>query len=98
MDGQSRRTIQILEDMLQACVMDFGGSWKDHLPLVEFAYKNSFQSSIGMTPYEVLYCRPCISPLCWVEVGESTIVRQQTNKGTGEDILLGSEIITETTE
>ena len=40
-DGQSERTIQVLEDMLRACVLDFKGSWEDHLPLVEFAYNNS---------------------------------------------------------
>ena len=62
-DGQFERTIQILEDMLRACVLDFGGSWSDYLPLAEFAYNNSFQSSIGMAPYEALYGRPCRAPL-----------------------------------
>src|SRR4051812_30701453 len=47
-DGQYERTIQILEDMLRACVMDFCGSWEDHLPRVEFAYNNSFQFSVRM--------------------------------------------------
>src|SRR3954467_8999710 len=84
--------------MLRACVMDFGGSWEDHLPLVEFSYNNSFQSSIGMAPYEALYGRPCRSPLCWVEAGESTVLRQRTDKDTGEEILLGPEIITKTTK
>ena len=45
-DGQSERTIKILEDMLAACVLDLMGSWKKHLPLVEFAYNNSYQASI----------------------------------------------------
>ena len=63
-DGQSERTIQILEDMLRACVLDFRGSWEDHLPLVEFAYNNSYQSSIEMAPYEALYGRPCRSLVC----------------------------------
>ena len=53
-DGQSERTIQILEDMLQACVLDLKGSWGEHLPLVEFAYNNSYQASIQMAPYEAL--------------------------------------------
>ncbi|GJX40818.1 putative reverse transcriptase domain-containing protein [Tanacetum coccineum] len=44
-DGQSERTIQNLEDMLRACVLDFGGSWDVHLPLVEFSYNNSYHSS-----------------------------------------------------
>ena len=47
-DGQSERTIQTLEDMFRMCVMDFGGSWEKYLPLVEFAYNNSYHSTIGM--------------------------------------------------
>ncbi|KAM2806920.1 hypothetical protein COP1_047492 [Malus domestica] len=70
--------------MLRACVLDFHGSWEDHLSLAEFAYNNSFQSSIGMAPYEALYGKPCRSLLCWAEVGEN--------------VLLGPEIIQETTE
>ena len=58
-DGQSERTIQILEDMLRACVLDHRGSWEEHFPLVEFAYKNSYHASIQMAPYEALYGRPC---------------------------------------
>ena len=53
-DGQSERTIQILEDMLRACILDSRGSWEDHLSLVEFAYNNSYQASIQMAPYEAL--------------------------------------------
>jgi len=56
--------------MLRACVMDFQGSWDQHLALVEFAYNNSFKASIGMAPYEALYGRKCRTPLCWDEVGE----------------------------
>ena len=50
-DGQSERTIQVLEDMLRACILDHKGSWEEHLPLVEFAYNNSYQASIQMAPY-----------------------------------------------
>ena len=53
-DKQSERTIQKLEDMLQACVMDFGGSWDTYLPLAEFSYKNNHYSSVGMPPFELL--------------------------------------------
>ena len=63
-DGQSERTIQTLEDMLRACVLEFKGSWDRHLPLMEFAYNNSYQSSIEMAPYEALYGRKCRTPLC----------------------------------
>ncbi|XP_065873647.1 uncharacterized protein [Euphorbia lathyris] len=64
-DGQSERTIQTLEDMMRACVLNFQGDWDMYLPLIEFAYNNSFHSSIGMAPYEALYGRPCRSPVCW---------------------------------
>ncbi|KAL2232344.1 UNVERIFIED_CONTAM: Transposon Tf2-11 polyprotein [Sesamum indicum] len=64
-DGQSERTIQTLEDMMRACVIEFKGNWDDYLPLMEFAYNNSFHSSIGMAPYEALYGRKCRSPICW---------------------------------
>ncbi|GJW87293.1 reverse transcriptase domain-containing protein [Tanacetum coccineum] len=53
-DGQSKRTIQTLEDMLRACVIDFGKSWVKHLPLVEFSYNNSYHASIKVAPYEAL--------------------------------------------
>ena len=72
-DGQSERTIQILEDMLRTCVLDFGKSWDNYLPLVEFAYNNSYQSTIGMPPFEALYGRKCRSPICWEEVGDRRI-------------------------
>ncbi|GJT94896.1 putative reverse transcriptase domain-containing protein [Tanacetum coccineum] len=58
-DGQSERTIQTLEDMLRACVIDFGGSWNIHLPLAEFSYNNSYHSSIRCAPFEALYGRKC---------------------------------------
>jgi len=60
-DGQAECTIQTLEDMLRACVVNFKGSWDDHLPLIEFAYNNSYHSSIAMAPFEALYGRRCIS-------------------------------------
>ena len=72
-DGQSEKTIQTLKDMLRACVIDFRGIWDRHLPLVEFAYNNSYQASIGMPPYEALYGRKCRTPLCWDEVGKRKI-------------------------
>ena len=51
-DGQSERTIQVLKDMLRACVINFGARWDQHLPLAEFAYNNSYHSSIQMAPFE----------------------------------------------
>ncbi|GJU15065.1 putative reverse transcriptase domain-containing protein [Tanacetum coccineum] len=73
-DGQSERTIQTLEDMLRACVIDFGKGWVNHLPLVEFSYNNSYHASIKAAPFEALYGRKCHSPVCWTEVGEAQIL------------------------
>jgi hypothetical protein len=74
--------------MLRACVLDFKGSWIDHLTLVEFAYNNSYQASIGMAPYEALYGRRCRSPICWDEVGERKILGPEIVLRTCEKIEL----------
>ncbi|GJU84207.1 putative reverse transcriptase domain-containing protein [Tanacetum coccineum] len=84
-DGQSERTIQTLEDMLRACVLDFGKSWDRHLPLVEFSYNNSYHTSIKAAPFEALYGRKCRSPVCWAEVGDAqltgpAIIHETTKK------------------
>ncbi|WMV29597.1 hypothetical protein MTR67_022982 [Solanum verrucosum] len=73
-DGQVERTIQTLEDILRACVIDFKGNWNDHLPLIEFAYNNMDHSSIQMAPYETLYGRRCKYPIGWFEVGEAGLI------------------------
>nr|GEV85175.1 reverse transcriptase domain-containing protein [Tanacetum cinerariifolium] len=77
-------TIQTLEDMLRACVVDFGKSWDRHLPLVKFLYNNSYHTSIKAAPFEALCGRKCRSPVCWAKVGYSQ--------------LIGLEIIHETTK
>nr|GFD19688.1 putative reverse transcriptase domain-containing protein [Tanacetum cinerariifolium] len=76
--------IQTLEDMLRACVIDFGNSWDRHLPLVQFFYNNSYHASIKVAPFEALYGRKCRSPVFWSEVRDSQ--------------LTGPELIQETTE
>jgi hypothetical protein len=76
-DGQSERTIQILE---------FGGNWEDHLPLVEFTYNNSYQATIGMAPYEALYGRRCRTPVCWEEVGDRQLIGLELVQITSEKI------------
>jgi hypothetical protein len=83
-DGQSERVIQILDDLLRACALEFGGNWEEHLSLVEFTYNNNYQSTIGMAPFEALYGRKCRTPLCWEEVGDKK--------------LYGAELIQITTE
>nr|GFA19793.1 putative reverse transcriptase domain-containing protein [Tanacetum cinerariifolium] len=83
-NGQSKRTIQTLEDMLRAYAIDFRKNWVNHLPLVEFLYNNSYHATIKAAPFETLYGRKCRSPVCCTKVGEAQI--------------LGPELIQETTE
>ncbi|GJV92889.1 putative reverse transcriptase domain-containing protein [Tanacetum coccineum] len=87
-DGQSERTIQTLEDMLRACVIDFGKGWVKHLPLAEFSYNNSYHASIKAAPYEALYGRKCRSPVCWAEVGEAQLTGPELIQETTEKIIL----------
>ncbi|GKG00895.1 putative reverse transcriptase domain-containing protein, partial [Tanacetum coccineum] len=67
-DGQSEHTIQTLEDMLRACVLDFKGSWDVHLSLVEFSYCNSYHASVRCAQFEALYGRKRCSPIMWAEI------------------------------
>nr|AAM14693.1 Putative polyprotein [Oryza sativa Japonica Group]ABB46770.2 retrotransposon protein, putative, Ty3-gypsy subclass [Oryza sativa Japonica Group] len=82
-DGQTERVNQILEDMLRACVLDFGGSWDNNLPYAEFSYNNSYQASLQMSPNEALYDRKCRTPLLWDQTGERQVF--------GTDILREAE-------
>ncbi|GKD71903.1 putative reverse transcriptase domain-containing protein, partial [Tanacetum coccineum] len=72
-DGQSERTIQTIEYMLRACVIDFGNGWERHLPLIKFSYNNSYHASIKAAPFEALYGRKYRSPVCWAEVGDAQL-------------------------
>ncbi|GJR44679.1 putative reverse transcriptase domain-containing protein [Tanacetum coccineum] len=72
-DGKSKRTIQTLEDMLRASVINFRNGWDNHLPLVKFSYNNNYHSSIKAAPFEALHRRTCRLPVCWTEVGESQL-------------------------
>nr|GEW39299.1 putative reverse transcriptase domain-containing protein [Tanacetum cinerariifolium] len=72
-EGQSKRTIQTLKDMLRACVIDFGNGWERHLPLVEFSYNNSYHASIKAAPFEALYGRKCRSLVCWAEFRDTQL-------------------------
>lgn len=63
-----------MEDLLPLCIMDFGESLEEFLPLVEFAYNNSYLASIRMTPSKDLYSRLCRSLTCWLEDNELLIV------------------------
>ncbi|CAL2240064.1 unnamed protein product [Prunus armeniaca] len=85
-DGQSERTIQTLEDMLRSCVLQLKDNWDTHLALVEFAYNNSYHSSIEMALYEALYGRMCRTPVCWNEVGDKKVEKVDSIRATTEKV------------
>ncbi|GJS30550.1 putative reverse transcriptase domain-containing protein [Tanacetum coccineum] len=76
-DDQSERTIQTLEDMLRACVINFGKGWDRHLPLVEFSYNNNYHKSIKAAPFEALYGRKCPTPIYWLSQKSYDDVRRR---------------------
>ncbi|GKC39045.1 putative reverse transcriptase domain-containing protein [Tanacetum coccineum] len=86
-DGQSERTIQTLEDMLRACVINFRKGWVNHLPLVEFSYNNSYHASIKAAPFEALYGQKCRLPVCWAEVKEVQLTGPKMVQETTEKIV-----------
>nr|GEW46567.1 putative polyprotein [Tanacetum cinerariifolium] len=87
MEGQRERTIQTLEDMLRACIIDFGSNWDRHLPLVEFFYNNNYHASIKAAPFEAFYGRKCRSPVYWSEVGDSQLTDPELIRETTEKIV-----------
>ncbi|XP_076940470.1 uncharacterized protein LOC143609660 [Bidens hawaiensis] len=86
-DGHSERTIQTLEDMLRACVIDLGGSWDTHLALMEFSYNNSYHTSIQMAPYKALYRRKCRTPVCWSEIGVNQLSGPEIVQRTTDQVI-----------
>ena len=74
--------------MLRMCGLDFKGSWDKYLPIIEFAYNNSYHSTIGMATYEALYERKCRSPLCWTEVGDRQLEGPELIRMTSEIVPL----------
>ena len=72
--------------MLRACALDYGSSWDDNLPYAEFSYNNSYQTSIKMAPFEVLYGRKCRTPLLWNGVGERSLFGPELIKDAKEKV------------
>jgi hypothetical protein len=72
-DGLIERVNQILEDMLRACALQYGRSWDKSLPYAEFSYNNSYQESLKMAPFEMLYRHRCQTPLFWSETRERKV-------------------------
>ncbi|GJZ51995.1 putative reverse transcriptase domain-containing protein [Tanacetum coccineum] len=81
------RTIQTLEDMLRACVMDLEKGWDKHLPLIEFSYNNNYHTSIKATHFEALYGRKCRSSICWAEVGDAQLTGPEIVRETIKKII-----------
>jgi hypothetical protein len=77
-DGQTERVNQILEYMLSTCVMEHPNSWDKNLPWTEFSHNNSYQESLKMAPFRVLYGHRCCTPLKWIELGEKVIFGPDT--------------------
>ncbi|KAA3487905.1 taxadiene 5-alpha hydroxylase [Gossypium australe] len=71
---KSERVIQVLEDMLRSCVVDFVVNCEKYVPLVKFTYNNNYHASLKMSPFEALYGRRCRTPTCWMEIIEKKIV------------------------
>ena len=92
-DGQSERVIQVLEGMMQGCLLDFPRNWDRYIPLMEFAYNNSYQSSIGMASYEALYGRRCRNPTCWTELDERKIIGPDLVKDTKEKVQIIQQML-----
>ncbi|GJZ76901.1 putative reverse transcriptase domain-containing protein [Tanacetum coccineum] len=92
-DGPSERTIQTLEDMLRACVIDFGASWDVHLPLAEFSYNNSYHSSIQCALFKALYGRKCRSPVLWAEIREDSLIGPELVLETTDKVVLIKEML-----
>ncbi|KAL4021234.1 hypothetical protein IC575_020026 [Cucumis melo] len=83
-DGQTECLNQVLEDMLRACALEFPSSLDSHLHLMEFAYNNSFQATIGIAPLEALYDKCCRSLVCWGKVGEQRLMAPELVQSTNE--------------
>ena len=81
----------MLEDMLRSYVFDYEGSWDRHIPLFEFVYNNSLQSSNGMAPYKALYGRKCRTPLCWTKLSEKKIIGPDLIQETEEKVKMNRE-------
>ncbi|GJY33104.1 putative reverse transcriptase domain-containing protein [Tanacetum coccineum] len=86
-------TIETVEDVLRACVIDFGSDWDKHLPLAEFSYNNSYHASIKAAPLEALYRRKCRSPVCWSEVGDVQLTGPEMIKENDENDCANQEPI-----
>ena len=96
-NGQSEITIQILEDSLRVSALDFGGNWDKQVPLIEFDYNNSYQSSLDLSTFEALYDMKCRTPICWEEVKEKKLLYPELIFEQSKQILKQLKIDSEVT-
>ncbi|KAK8614740.1 hypothetical protein V6N13_068535 [Hibiscus sabdariffa] len=93
----SDRDSKLPRDFGSVCIWPWD-SWEKQLPLVEFAYNNSYQASIQMAPNEALYGRRCRTPVCWAEAGQKLLPMPDILKGTTEMVKLISERLKATSD
>jgi hypothetical protein len=79
-DGQTKRVNQILEDMLRACALQYGRSWDKSMSYAEFSYNNSYQESLKMAPFDMLYCKKPRRKFIWL--GRTFESRNQDKRAT----------------
>ena len=77
-----------MEDMLRACVLEFGKDWENLIPLCESVYNNSYHSSLGMAPYKTLYGCKRKTPICWEEISVSSFYGPSIISDTSEEVKL----------
>ena len=92
-DGKIERVNQVLEDMLLMYVMDKPSKWEDYLHLVEFAYNNGQQASLGMSPYEALYGRRCRTPVTWDNPVNMIVLRPELLKEVEKEVVKIRQIL-----
>jgi hypothetical protein len=85
-DGQTKRTNQVLEDILRPCTLKHGRSWDKSLPYAEFSYNNSYQASLKMAPFEALYGRKCRTPLYWNQTRKSQVFGLEILQEAGKQV------------
>jgi hypothetical protein len=74
--------------MLRACALQYGSSWDKILPYAEFSYNKSYEESLKMVPFEMLYVRRCRTPLFWNETGEWKVLRPDILQEVEKQVLM----------
>jgi hypothetical protein len=89
--GQTERVNQVLKYMMRACALQYGRSWDKSLPYAEFFYNNSYQESLKMAPFEMLYGRKCRTRIFWNETGERQVFGPNIIQDTEKQVCIVRE-------